>query len=418
MSHAGSRARRARRTTSTTCPTACSRPHERDEPRVGVRIGDLVLDAGAGRGGRDARRCAHVFEAPSLNPFMAAGRPSGPRCAPGSRGCSPTRPSATSSSRTWSRSTEVTLHHAVRRRRLRRLLRSLHHATNVGRIFRPDGEALLPELAAPAGRLPRPRRHGRGQRHAGHPAARPAQGRRPRRARLRPEPAPRHRGRARLRRRRARRSSGRLCRRRRFADHVFGVVGLNDWSARDIQAWEYVPLGPFLGKSFATSISALGHAATTRSTPPGSTCPGRTRSRWPTCASDAHGRARHRRRGALNGEVVSRPPYRVDVLVPRPDARAPDRQRRLAAHRRPVRLRHRQRRRSAASAARSWSCHGAAPSRSPPVAASAPSSRTATRSCSAHTAPGVRRRPDRARRGRRPDRARCRTGAVAAPSPM
>jgi fumarylacetoacetase len=38
--------------------------------------------------------------------------------------------------------------------------------------------------------------------------------------------------------------------------HLFGVVLLNDWSARDIQAWEYVPLGPFLGKSFATSISA------------------------------------------------------------------------------------------------------------------------------------------------------------------
>jgi fumarylacetoacetase len=41
-----------------------------------------------------------------------------------------------------------------------------------------------------------------------------------------------------------------------FPRHVFGVVLLNDWSARDIQAWEYVPLGPFLGKSFATSISA------------------------------------------------------------------------------------------------------------------------------------------------------------------
>jgi fumarylacetoacetase len=40
-----------------------------------------------------------------------------------------------------------------------------------------------------------------------------------------------------------------------FADRVFGVVLVNDWSARDIQAWEYVPLGPFLGKSFATSIS-------------------------------------------------------------------------------------------------------------------------------------------------------------------
>src|SRR5262245_61571765 len=38
-------------------------------------------------------------------------------------------------------------------------------------------------------------------------------------------------------------------------DDWFGLVLLNDWSARDIQAWEYVPLGPFLGKSFATSIS-------------------------------------------------------------------------------------------------------------------------------------------------------------------
>ena len=39
------------------------------------------------------------------------------------------------------------------------------------------------------------------------------------------------------------------------ADHLFGVCLVNDWSARDIQAWEYVPLGPLLGKSFATSIS-------------------------------------------------------------------------------------------------------------------------------------------------------------------
>ena len=39
-------------------------------------------------------------------------------------------------------------------------------------------------------------------------------------------------------------------------EHLFGVALFNDWSARDIQAWEYRPLGPFLGKSFATSISA------------------------------------------------------------------------------------------------------------------------------------------------------------------
>jgi fumarylacetoacetase len=54
-----------------------------------------------------------------------------------------------------------------------------------------------------------------------------------------------------------------------FDRHVFGACIVNDWSARDIQAWEYVPLGPFLGKSFATSISpwivplpALAHART------------------------------------------------------------------------------------------------------------------------------------------------------------
>src|SRR5262249_48777820 len=39
------------------------------------------------------------------------------------------------------------------------------------------------------------------------------------------------------------------------AEHIFGLVLFNDWSARDIQGWEYQPLGPFLGKSFATTIS-------------------------------------------------------------------------------------------------------------------------------------------------------------------
>ncbi|KAL7405591.1 hypothetical protein ABVT39_003695 [Epinephelus coioides] len=38
-------------------------------------------------------------------------------------------------------------------------------------------------------------------------------------------------------------------------EHIFGMVLMNDWSARDIQAWEYVPLGPFLGKNFGTTIS-------------------------------------------------------------------------------------------------------------------------------------------------------------------
>jgi fumarylacetoacetase len=38
-------------------------------------------------------------------------------------------------------------------------------------------------------------------------------------------------------------------------EHIFGVALVNDWSARDIQKWEYVPLGPFLGKSFCTTVS-------------------------------------------------------------------------------------------------------------------------------------------------------------------
>ncbi len=41
----------------------------------------------------------------------------------------------------------------------------------------------------------------------------------------------------------------------RAEDHIFGLMLFNDWSARDIQKWEYVPLGPFLGKNFASSIS-------------------------------------------------------------------------------------------------------------------------------------------------------------------
>ena len=38
-------------------------------------------------------------------------------------------------------------------------------------------------------------------------------------------------------------------------DHLFGLCLVNDWSARDVQAWEYQPLGPFLAKNFATTVS-------------------------------------------------------------------------------------------------------------------------------------------------------------------
>jgi fumarylacetoacetase len=131
---------------------------------------------------------------------------------------------------------------------------SEHHATNVGRIFRPDGEPLTPNWKhLPIGY------HGRSGTIvvSGTPIRRPSGQYKPSGS-----AAPIY----------------AVCRRldfeaelgfvvgvesvlsepvpaTRFAEHVFGVCLVNDWSARDIQGWESQPLGPFLGKSFGTTIS-------------------------------------------------------------------------------------------------------------------------------------------------------------------
>lgn len=127
---------------------------------------------------------------------------------------------------------------------------SEHHAANVGRIFRPDQDPLLPNWKhLPVGY------HGR----AGTVVVSGTEIRRPqgqlRRGAFGPTEkldieaevgfvvgAPSDPG--------APVALGEV------ADHVFGVCLLNDWSARDLQAWENRPLGPFLAKSFATSVSA------------------------------------------------------------------------------------------------------------------------------------------------------------------
>ena len=131
---------------------------------------------------------------------------------------------------------------------------SLDHASNVGRIFRPDAEPLLPNWRhlpvgyhGRAGTVVRLRHPGRAALRAAAPAGGGG-------ADVRPVGPARHRGRGRLRLGVGSRL-GEPIPIDAFADHVFGVVLVNDWSARDIQAWEYQPLGPFLGKSFATSIS-------------------------------------------------------------------------------------------------------------------------------------------------------------------
>jgi fumarylacetoacetase len=92
-------------------------------------------------------------------------------------------------------------------------------------------------------------------------------------------------------------------------DHIFGLVLVNDWSARDIQAVEYVPLGPFLGKSFATSISlwvvavqAL-HAA--RVAPPAP----RRRSEYLDGSSTEPWGFDLALEVVLDGRTVSRPPF-------------------------------------------------------------------------------------------------------------
>ncbi|MBF4163458.1 fumarylacetoacetase [Nocardioides acrostichi] len=219
-----------------------------EEPRVGVRIGDHVLDL-APIAAAQMLEVSRTFQQPSLNELMGYG------------------PELVAALRRWIVGlltqaderplvephlvplTEVTLSLPIEVADYVDFYASEHHATNVGRILRPDGEPLLANWKhLPVGY------HGRAGTvvASGTPIRRPSGQRRggtfgPS-ARLDVEaelgfvvgvgstlgtPVP--------------------C--SAFAEHVFGVVGLNDWSARDIQAWEYQPLGPFLGKSFATSIS-------------------------------------------------------------------------------------------------------------------------------------------------------------------
>ncbi|GAA1771105.1 fumarylacetoacetase [Kocuria aegyptia] len=130
---------------------------------------------------------------------------------------------------------------------------SEHHASNVGKMFRPDQAPLLPNwkhlpvgyhgragTVIPSGQdFPRPK--GLRPEADGTPSFGPS-----RRLDIEAElgfvlggSAP----------------AGEVSLDRAAAEHLFGVVLFNDWSARDIQAFEYVPLGPYLGKSFASSIS-------------------------------------------------------------------------------------------------------------------------------------------------------------------
>ena len=279
---------------------------EGEDPRVGVRIGDFVLDL-APVAAADMLDSHQLFNRPNLNAFLAAGRP------------------VWESTRVWltgllSEEAERALvepHlHPIDEVQLSMpfevgdyvdFYASLEHATIVGRFFRPDGEALLPNWRhLPVGY------HGRAGTvvPSGTDIVRPS-GQRKAPADDAPTYGPSQRldieaelgfvvgvG-SRL---------GEPIPGTDFADHVFGLVGLNDWSARDIQAWEYVPLGPFLGKSFATSISqwvtplqALDAAWTD--------LPGQDPRPLDYLVPDEAKGLDLEIEIVLNGEVVSRPPY-------------------------------------------------------------------------------------------------------------
>ena len=128
----------------------------------------------------------------------------------------------------------------------------------------------------------------------------------------------------------------------RFTEHVFGVCLVNDWSARDIQAWESAPLGPFLGKSFGTTVSAwvlplaaLQHA---RLRPPS-----RDTDLLPYLTETADWGLDIDYEVRINGHLVSRPRYADMHWSPAQMLAHLTVNGASAAHRRPVRLRHGQR---------------------------------------------------------------------------
>ncbi|MGF1425884.1 fumarylacetoacetase [Kitasatospora sp. LaBMicrA B282] len=226
-------------------------PRGSSEPRVGVAIGEFVLDLSAIWAGTPL---GADLATGSLNRFMRRGPREWAYVRERVTGLLTTEDERALVEANLHRIDQVQLHLPVEVADYVDFYASEQHATNLGRIFRPDGAALLPNWKhLPVGY------HGR----AGTVVVSGTDIRRPSGQRKGPnDPAPVFGATVRLDIEAelgfvvgAGSALGEPVDVDDFAQHVFGVVLLNDWSARDVQAWEYVPLGPFLGKSFATSIS-------------------------------------------------------------------------------------------------------------------------------------------------------------------
>ena len=227
--------------------------HHPARRRVGVAIGDRVLDLGAAAERLLPGRAAD-FASGSLNEFLAAGDGAWAQVRAALTDWLSQDHYRSAIEDLLVPAAAVTMHLPFTVADYVDFYASEQHATNVGQIFRPDGEPLTPNWRhLPIGY------HGRSGTVvvSGTPIRRPCGQSRPAGA-----PGPLY----------------RACRRldfeaelgfvvgvpsvlgepvpaARFAEHVFGACLVNDWSARDIQGWESAPLGPFLGKSFGTTIS-------------------------------------------------------------------------------------------------------------------------------------------------------------------
>ncbi|MFF9869739.1 fumarylacetoacetase [Streptomyces sp. NPDC013953] len=283
-----------------------------DEPgrrRLGVRIGDHVLDAGAAAHTLGSPYAALLAQ-PSLNALLAAGRTAW-RDVRRALTAWVTVPAHRADIEPLLHPlADVTLHLPYEVADYVDFYASEHHATNVGRIFRPDGEPLTPNWKhLPIGY------HGRSGTVvvSGTGIVRPA-GQRKTPADATPVFGPSVKldieaevgflvG--------TPSEMGRPVGLADFRDHVFGLTLLNDWSARDIQAWEYVPLGPFLGKSFATSVSAwvtpLEALDAARVDPPARDFP--LLPYLDDSAEEEPGGFDLRITVRINGEVVAEPPF-------------------------------------------------------------------------------------------------------------
>ena len=243
-------------------PYGVFKPRTGGRPRVGVAIGAYVLDLAVlearGLFEQAAIQDGRPFSTPSLNRFMGLG-PAAWQAARATithllRSTTPTlRDDNTLRESALHRIRDVELLLPAEIGDYTDFYSSKEHATNIGRMFRGEADALLPNwLHLPVAY------HGRASSVivSGTDVHRP-------RGQIKPDDGP-----PRLAPSQQLdfelevgffvglgNALGEPISVDRALDHVFGMVLVNDWSARDVQRWEYVPLGPFLGKNFATTVS-------------------------------------------------------------------------------------------------------------------------------------------------------------------